>query len=125
MSKPDPKRGDRSDDPTGLRDLWQDRPAGHLGRDVVRTGSSNAERDKANPNQPIETNLPRQTVSTAYSAFTQSERGLDSAERSPEGDPEARASGKSGGTRSDRSETSCGWRGVAVALHAEEGQRHE
>lgn len=43
-----------------------------------------------------------------------SERGLDLAEWSPKGDPEARASGKSGGTRSDRSETSGG--AVAVAV---------
>jgi len=43
----------------------------------------------------------------------QSERGLDSAERSAEAEPEARGSGKSDGTRSDRSETSGGgggWR---------------
>jgi hypothetical protein len=43
-----------------------------------------------------------------------SERGLDSADPSPVGERSARASGKSGGTRSDRSETSGG--AVAVAV---------
>ena len=38
----------------------------------------------------------------------QSERGLDSAERSAEAEPEARTSGQSDGTRSVRSETSGG-----------------
>jgi len=66
-------------------------------------------------------------------AGSQSERGLDSAEWSPEGDPEARASGKSGAARSDRRETSggggaglaVGWCEIVEQLHAWEGSRHE
>jgi hypothetical protein len=119
MSKPDPIRGDRSDDPTGLRDLWQDRPAGHLDRDVVRTDSSYA--------KPIDSNAGGATGSSR----AQSERGLDSVSASPEGDRRTRASGKSDGTRSDRSETSggaelsAGWREVAEWCHAGEGTGHE
>ena len=84
-----------------------------LGKVIVRTSSSNADGNQFSD------------VGTANVPRSQSERGLDSVSESPEGDLRTRASGKSDGTRSDRSETSCGWRGVAVALHAEEGQRHE
>jgi len=68
---------------------------------------------------------------TPDSAKTQSERGLDSAEWSAEAEPEARASGKSDGKRSDRRETSggavpsAGWREVAEWCHAEGGVGHE
>jgi hypothetical protein len=64
-------------------------------------------------------------------ARSQSERGLDSAEWSPAGDPEARVSGKSAAQRSEQRETSgvaelsMGWRGVAAACHAQGGQHHE
>ena len=81
MNDTAPKGGAGSDDPTG-RELFgrQDRPAGHLWTGCVRTGSSNA-----NPYQFIAT--------PTDSARSQRSRGLDSAERSPEGDPEARGSG--------------------------------
>ena len=87
---------------------------------IVRTGSSCAEAIDSN-------------ATTTGGAFTQRSRGLDSAERSPDGEPEARGSGKSDGTRSDRSETtggrggelSAGWREVVEELHAGEGMSHE
>jgi hypothetical protein len=68
------------------------------GRGFVRTGFSYADA------------IQRYPLSDAYTAvvtplsepITQSERGLDSAEWSPEGDPEARASGKS--ERSERND---------------------
>lgn len=92
-----------------------------LGRVIVRTGSSYA--------NVIQFSARVTTGSTR----SQRSRGLDSAERSPKGDPEARGSGKSDGKRSDRSETtggrggelSAGWREVAEQLHAEEGTGHE
>ena len=69
---------------------------------------------------------------SADSSRSQSERGLDSAEWSPEGEPEARASGKSdregaktsGGSGRSLS-LSAGWEEVAAACHAEEGTGHE
>jgi hypothetical protein len=115
MNKSAPKGGAGSDDPTGL-DLCCERqghPVGHSDRSFVRTSSSNADGNQFSD------------VGTATVSRSQSERGLDSVSESPKGDLRTRASGKSDGTRSDRSETSCGWRGVAAALHAMEGQRHE
>ena len=120
MNKSAPERGAGSDDPTGQLDLWQDRPAGgHQGKGVVRTGSSNAE--------AIDSNAP-----TTGASRSQSERDLDLPEAAGRR-AEGRASGKSDGTRSDRSETSggsggelsAGWREVAEQLHAEEGMSHE
>ena len=68
------------------------------GRGFVRTGSSYADAIQRYPLSDAHT-----TVVTSLSrSITQSERGLDSAERSPEGDPEARASGKS--ERSERND---------------------
>jgi len=122
MSKPDPKRRDRSDEPTGRLSLagWA-RPVGHLEGVHVRTGSSNADAIQF----CHRTSDDSFSISPATGvAFSQSERDLavpEAAGRRAEG----RASGKSDGKRSDRSETSCGWRGVAAALHAEEGQTHE
>jgi len=130
MNKPDPIRGDRSDDPTGLRDLWQDRPAGHLDGVIVRTGSSNADAIQFCPRSRCSTSP---ISSSASSSRSQSDRGLDSAERSAVAEPEARGSGKSGGKRRDRRETSggsgavpsAGWREVAEWCHAEGGVGHE
>lgn len=124
-----PERGAGSDDSHRATDLWKDSPSGTPWPGVVRTGSSNAEVNQSCPVSVSSENTPL----SACDAKTQSERGLDSAERSPDGEPEARASGKSDGTRSDRSETSsggcgelsAGWREVAEQLHAEEGTGHE
>ena len=76
----------------------------------VRVGSSYADNIDSFPVREC-----GNTAVTPFSAaLSQSERGLDSAERSPTGDPEARASGKSGAARSDRRETSGGSCGVVV-----------
>ena len=116
MNKSDPKRGDRSDDPTGLQDLWQDRPAGHLDRDVVRTDSSNADDYQV-------------SATPTDSARSQSERDLDLPE--PRGSGEGRASGKRE-HRPERTENdavgvplSAGWRAVAESMQALEGSHHE
>jgi len=123
MKESAPKGGAGSDDPTGLdlRCGRQGRPAGHQWKGVVRTGSSCAER--------IDSNAPAATDS----ANSQSERGLDSAERSPDGEPEARASGRreerqgrpktTAGGRCDEAVPSAGWREVAEALDASGGMR--
>jgi hypothetical protein len=55
-------------------------------------------------------------ASNAPLASGKSERGLDSAEWSPSGEPEARASGKSAAQRSEQRETS-GGSGVFLAIH--------
>ena len=118
MNKSDPKRGDRSDDPTGLQDLWQDRPAGHLDRDVVRTDSSNADSIQF-------------CATPTDSANPQSERGLDSVSAPPAGGRRSRASGKRE-HRPERTENdavgvplSAGWRAVAESMQALEGSHHE
>jgi hypothetical protein len=115
-----PERGAGSDDPTGQLFGRQDRPAGHLEGGEVRTGSSDADDIQL-------------CATTTSGANPQSERGLDSAEWSPYGEPEARASGKSAAKRSEASETtggsgaeavpSAGWRAVAEALDASGGMR--
>jgi len=95
----------------------------------VRTGSSDAD--------PIQychrTSSGSSSISsTTGVAFSQSEGDLaapEAAGRRAEGRP----SGKSGGKRRDRRETSggscselsAGWREVAEELHAEEGLSHE
>lgn len=63
-------------------------------------------------------------ATTTGGAFPQSERDLDLPEAAGRR-AEGRASGKSAAQRSEQRETSCGWRGVAAALHAEEGHQHE
>ena len=111
-----PERGADADDPTG-RNCLVDRIARRdtcVGAGEVRVSSSNAE---VNQSYPATSRLSNGVLKACVSRF-QSERGLDSAERSPEGEPEARASGKSDGTRSDRSETSGG--AVAVVAVASE-----
>jgi hypothetical protein len=116
MKESAPERGAGSDDPTGIG-LWQDRPVGHLWTGCVRTGSSYPE--------AIDSNALR----ASGSSRSQSDRGLDSAERSPDGEPEARGRGKS--ERSERNDAgrsrslSAGWREVAERLHAGEGTGHE
>jgi len=121
MKEASPKKGDWSDEPTGRLCFGRVGPSdGHQWKGVVRTGSSRAD--------PIQL-----SATTTGGAFSQRSRGLDSEERSPSGDPDDRGSGKSDGTRSDRSETSggscselsAGWREVAEELHAEEGLSHE
>ena len=116
MNKPDPIRGDRSDEPTG-HTLWQARPVGLCDGSDVRTDSSCAEAIDSN-------------ATTTGASRSQSEGDLDlpeAAGRRAEGRP----SGKSDGKRSDRRETSggavvsAGWREVAGQLAAEEGQCHE
>lgn len=110
MIIPAPERGAGADDPTGLSDLWQDRPAGHLGWVNVRTCSSYAD-----PNQfcPL-SQICVSAIALASSPGTQSEGDLavpEAAGRRAEGRP----SGKSGAARSDRRETSGGVvRGGAV-----------
>ena len=117
MKESAPKGGAGSDEPTG-RVLWQVRPTGLCGRSVVRTGSSNAHRNQSN-------------ATPTDSVRSQSDRGLDSAERSPDGEPEARGSGKRE-ERQRRPRTtaggaeavpSAGWRSVAEALDASGGMR--
>jgi len=89
MKESAPEWGAGSDEPTGRLCFRKVGPSdGHRGR-CVRTGSSYA--------VPIEFS----PTSTGASR-SQSERGLDLAERSPEGEPEARASGKS--ERSERND---------------------
>jgi hypothetical protein len=110
MKESAPKGGAGSDKPAGPG-LWQVRPEGHLGMGGVRTGSSNADANQLFHRSRVSSSC---SISMADSARSQSERGLDSAERSPSGEPEARASGKSGAARSDRRET-CGG-AVAVAV---------
>jgi len=120
-----PRKGDWSDEPTGRLGFGRTGPSDGLLSGSVRTGSSDAD--------PIEFCPTSQRLPLLGRSRAQSERGLDSAEWSPEGDPEARASGKSGAARSDRRETSggsggvpsAGWRAVAAACHASGGQGHE
>jgi len=76
----------------------------------VRVGSSYADNIDSFPVREC-----GNTAVTPFSAaLSQSERGLDSAESPPKGGGEARASGKSDATRSERRETSGGSCGVAV-----------
>jgi len=129
MNESATERGAGSDEPTGRLNFGRMGPSdGHRGR-YVRTGSSCAD--------PIQFCYRESSGSFSISLLpsssrSQSDRGLDSAERSAAAEPEARGSGKSGAARSDRRETSggeavpsAGWREVAERLHAEEGQRHE
>jgi hypothetical protein len=94
---------------------------------IVRTGSSYAD---AIQFCPTSHSSDSSISSTTISAGSQSEGDLavrEAAERRAE----RRPSGKSGAARSDRRETtggvglSAGWRAVAVACHAMEGQCHE
>jgi len=62
-----------------------------FGREIVRVGFSYAER------------IQITVASCNQRSYGKSERGLDLAERSPEGEPEARASGKS--ERSERNDS--------------------
>ena len=110
-----PEGGADSDEPTG-RLVVGGRPAR---QDTFDRGCVRVSFSYANHNQPFPVTECRSSgCQTPDSAKTQSERGLDSAERSAEAEPEARASGKSDGTRSDRSETSGG--AVAVVAVASE-----
>ena len=130
MNESAPERGAGSDDPhRGVGSVAGIARWVTLGKVIVRTGSSNVD--------AIEfchrTCVACPFSISASSSRSQSERGLDLADPSPEGERSARASGKSDGTRSDRSETSsggcgelsAGWREVAEQLHAEEGTGHE
>jgi hypothetical protein len=57
MNESAPKGGAGSDDPTGRNCCRrQDRPAGHCGRCIVRTGSSNADHNQPFP-ETVETRL--------------------------------------------------------------------
>ena len=113
MNEASPTKGDWSDEPTGRLNCGKVGPSdGHLEGGYVRTGFSNSHAIQFSALEPT------------GSSRSQSERDLDLPEAAGRR-AEGRASGKSDGTRSDRRETSCGWRGVSVALHAEEGQHHE
>jgi len=139
MKESAPERGAGSDESHRATDLWQDSPSGTPWPGVVRTSSSNGEDNQSYP-VSVEVSLapnaavcgslgcretgPLLSISVVGEdrvlcpdcatdfARSQSERGLDSAERSPEGEPEARGSGKSDGKRSDQSVTSGGSCGV-------------
>ena len=117
MNKPDPKRGDRSDDShRGVGSVAGIAQWDTLGKVVVRTDSSNADAIQF-------------CATTTGTVRSQSERDLDLPE--PRGSGEGRASGKSDGKRSDRRETSggavpsAGWREVAEWCHVEGGVGHE
>jgi len=122
MKEASPKTGAGSDDShRGHGSLTGIAPAGHLWIGCVRTGSSCAEAIEFCHRQRVGSfSISRTTGATRV----QSERDLDLPEAAGRR-AEGRASGKSAAQRSEQRETSCGWRGVAVALHAEEGQRHE
>jgi hypothetical protein len=117
---------DADDSRSGNRSLAGTARAGHLEGVNVRVGSSNVD--------PIEdchreSDCPLSSISLPSSSRSQSDRGLDSAERSPDGEPEARGRGKS--ERSERNDAgrsrslSAGWREVAEWCHAGEGTGHE
>jgi len=126
MKESAPERGAGSDDShrgkgsvAGIA-RWE-----HLGGWCVRTGSSNADAIEDCPLSDGSFSIS----SLASSSRSQRSRGLDSAERPPEGGSEARGSGKS--ERSERNDAgrslslSAGWRAVAAACHAGEGAGHE
>jgi len=123
MKEASPTKGAGSDEShRGHGSLAGFAPAEHLcGIRFVRTGSSCAEAIEFCHRQRVGSfSISRTTGATRV----QSERDLDLPEAAGRR-AEGRASGKSAAQRSEQRETSCGWRGVAVALHAEEGQRHE
>jgi len=114
MNKSAPQGGAGSDESHRAMDLWQDSPSGTPWPGVVRTSFSNADALEFCP--------------TTGSATSQSERGLDSADPSPDGERSARASGisdRQGAPPSSCAGLSAGWREVSYRLSAEEGQSHE
>ena len=117
MKEASPRRGDWSDEPTGLRIFGRIRPVSSLWQGSVRTCSSNADGNQSN-------------ATPTDSARSQSERDLDLPAGRRKAD-EGRASGRRE-HRPERTENdavgvsavpSAGWRAVAEALDASGGMR--